>query len=616
MADKEATLLLKVKETGSEAIGGVTKFLLSLSSAINIGKAAWEAIKKVTDVVMGAWGEQESAINSLNQSLIQQGIYTKELSQQYLDMATALSRASTYGDEQIVQAQSLMQSYVGQIPITKELIQATLDFASAKKMDLVSATDLVGKSIGSETNALSRNGIELDAGATKTEKLSKVVEQLNSKFGGQAAAAAKGEGTFKQMNNAIGELFEILGGKLAPIIIPITQSITKMAYAIADSSNTATTLGKTIAFLSDAFTITKGVLETFFNVVKFGFQELYSVVEEPLKKVGEGVKVLADGIGSAMKTAFKYWSSDAQAATNDVSKILNEGVAKTNAELAAKDQERLKQIEAAHLEEEEKNRTTNARKQEIEAANNQIKLESFTAAKQTELENELALEQMRNDATTGQRQTFTQAEIDAAKTKEERLRMMQTNQTAFEQSQSNVRFQAAVREGNLKKILATEQVQTLQSTLSTIATMQDSHNKTAATVAKAAAIANIIISTAQGAAAAMSLGPILGPILMPIVVAAGAMQIAKVSGVALAEGGIVKAREGGIQATIGEGGRDEAVIPLDKAGNMGGNTINIINYGGLLGSPSEAHEFAVAVDRELLKLRQGNESQAFDSSLV
>lgn len=36
----------------------------------------------------------------------------------------------------------------------------------------------------------------------------------------------------------------------------------------------------------------------------------------------------------------------------------------------------------------------------------------------------------------------------------------------------------------------------------------------------------------------------------------------------LAEGGIVKSRPGGILANIGEGGRDEAVIPLDKLDNM------------------------------------------------
>jgi hypothetical protein len=43
----------------------------------------------------------------------------------------------------------------------------------------------------------------------------------------------------------------------------------------------------------------------------------------------------------------------------------------------------------------------------------------------------------------------------------------------------------------------------------------------------------------------------------------------------LADGGIVKASPGGTLALIGEGGRDEAVIPLDRMGSMGGNNITI-----------------------------------------
>ena len=47
----------------------------------------------------------------------------------------------------------------------------------------------------------------------------------------------------------------------------------------------------------------------------------------------------------------------------------------------------------------------------------------------------------------------------------------------------------------------------------------------------------------------------------------------------LADGGIVKASPGGTLALIGEGGQDEAVIPLDRMGSMGGNNVNIYVQG-------------------------------------
>jgi hypothetical protein len=48
----------------------------------------------------------------------------------------------------------------------------------------------------------------------------------------------------------------------------------------------------------------------------------------------------------------------------------------------------------------------------------------------------------------------------------------------------------------------------------------------------------------------------------------------------LADGGIIKASPGGTLALIGEGGRDEAVIPLDRMGGMGGNNVTINVNGG------------------------------------
>jgi hypothetical protein len=48
----------------------------------------------------------------------------------------------------------------------------------------------------------------------------------------------------------------------------------------------------------------------------------------------------------------------------------------------------------------------------------------------------------------------------------------------------------------------------------------------------------------------------------------------------MADGGIIRHSPGGTLAIIGEGGRDEAVIPLDRAGSMGGNNITINVQGG------------------------------------
>jgi len=152
-----------------------------------------------------------------------------------------------------------------------------------------------------------------------------------------------------------------------------------------------------------------------------------------------------------------------------------------------------------------------------------------------------------------------------------------------------------------------------------ISALQESKNKELVAIGKAAAIANIGISTAEGVMKSYALGgPIFGSILAGLVIAAGAVQSAKVAGVALADGGVVSATQGGVPAIIGEGGRDEAVVPLEDDDRIGGlgSTINITVNGGLLGDENSARELALAIDSELLKLRRNNESVAFESGVV
>lgn len=72
----------------------------------------------------------------------------------------------------------------------------------------------------------------------------------------------------------------------------------------------------------------------------------------------------------------------------------------------------------------------------------------------------------------------------------------------------------------------------------------------------------------------------------------------------LADGGIVKARKGGVLALIGEGGRDEAVIPLPKGKRldqaMGGTTINI-SVSGALDPEAVARQIETILKRSRLR---------------
>ena len=133
-------------------------------------------------------------------------------SQALLDQASAIQLVTKFGDESVIAAQSLIASFVKEEEQIKLATAATVDLAAAKGMDLVNAADLVSKTLGSSTNALSRYGIAVEGAVGSTERLESLVTGISNVFGGQAAAQALTySGRITQMSNAFGDMLEEIG---------------------------------------------------------------------------------------------------------------------------------------------------------------------------------------------------------------------------------------------------------------------------------------------------------------------------------------------------------------------------------------------------------------------
>ncbi|MDP2688801.1 MAG: hypothetical protein Q8P48_01690, partial [Deltaproteobacteria bacterium] len=129
-----------------------------------------------------------------------------------LDQAVALQKVSIFGDDQVVSAQALIASFVRDEAQIKAATRATLDLAAAKGINLTAAADLVSKTLGSTTNALSRYGIQVEGAVGSTERLESLTKNIANVFGGQAAAQAETfGGKLTQVKNALGDVFEEIG---------------------------------------------------------------------------------------------------------------------------------------------------------------------------------------------------------------------------------------------------------------------------------------------------------------------------------------------------------------------------------------------------------------------
>ena len=217
MADKNINI--KVGTTGArkakQELGGLSSSITKMGKAVGIASAAYFGAKGLISSfskVIELAGIQEQAEKKLEVAL---GRTSKAL----LSQASALQKVTTFGDESIIGVQASIAAFVDSEEAIKKATEATLDIAVAMGMDLKSAGDLVAKTLGSSTNAMSRYGIEVEGAVGSTERLESLTNNVANLFGGQAKAQAETmAGALDQAQNSAGDLAEAIGDKLSPFV--------------------------------------------------------------------------------------------------------------------------------------------------------------------------------------------------------------------------------------------------------------------------------------------------------------------------------------------------------------------------------------------------------------
>ena len=624
MAEKEASLIIKIKETGSAALDKISSGLKEIGK---VGLAAFTAIAGVAALAIKNYKEQELAVNKLNQALVNQGIYTRQTSEAYQKFATDLQRVTTYGDEQIITAQATLQSFIGQNKVTKELTRATLDLAAAKGIDLNSAANLIGKSISTATNALQRQGVQMELSGNTTQRMAQVTEVLNQKFGGQAEAAARGMGSIDRMKNSVSDLFEALGKELIPVVKFFTDAIIRMTDEVGNSNSTLAAFGDVIKFISQGVIILEGIIET-----------VATAIGGVLGTALAGISFMMKGEFTAAYDAIKSGASGLKTDLTNTWSSIGQNLSKLDQEYASvkKDQMAEEEMlvnqslanqglakEAYRIQDLELEKAAMAEKRTATAEHNALENEMWAIKSEEDLMRMQTQARIMADMDLANKLAQLNSDIAHAKTREQVLAAHNAKRKFMEEQYERERRANMDMADKFDAMMTDKKMQRANTSLSDLARLQDSKSREMVAIGKAAATAQIITDTARAVMGIWSwtssipfAGPIIGAALSAAMIAYGAEQIGRVNSAHMAEGGIVRATAGGIPAIIGEGGKDEAVIPLEDGGQQFGMTINLVVYGGLLGDESQARELAIALDKEMLKLRRANQSLAFDSSIT
>lgn len=189
--------------------------LLSADVIIRYGREAGNAVIAFGKDAVKAFEEQETANKRLQIAMQNLGVYSDQAFQKQLRFAEAMQDTSTFADEAVVELQATLTTFGLYGKQLEGVTKSALDLATAQRIDLHTAALLLGKAFVGETGTLSRYGIVVDENVSKGQKFAAVLEQINRRFGGAAAAELETHaGKVKQLANSFGELKEKVGQDL------------------------------------------------------------------------------------------------------------------------------------------------------------------------------------------------------------------------------------------------------------------------------------------------------------------------------------------------------------------------------------------------------------------
>ena len=148
------------------------------------------------------------------------------------DTIQSMQFQKAVSDGELRPALSTLVRATGDVTKAQSLLNLALDISAGTGKDLQAVSIALAKAQGGNVTALTRLGVSLDANAVKTKDFDAITRELSYTFKGAADAAANSaEGGFKKLQIAVDELYETVGGKLAPVLGDYATAASKVAQA-------------------------------------------------------------------------------------------------------------------------------------------------------------------------------------------------------------------------------------------------------------------------------------------------------------------------------------------------------------------------------------------------
>jgi hypothetical protein len=312
------------KRTGSATEKLERDYVKMIKSANLFGIAVGAAVVGFLGLIVKNTIEAEKVQAQLAAALKSTGAEAWITQGQINAMATALQRATTYGDEEIISAQALLLTFknIGGETFPRATA-AILDMATAMGMDLKSATIQVGKALNDPilgVTALGRAGVQFSEdqkamikSLVETGRVAEaqriVLGELESQFGGSAAAARDTlGGALKSLTNAFGDLLE--GDTGGDGVRGTTKAINDLTdFMQSDSAKAGFQtiiqgLAGVTKFAAETIVMVAGVGETINQMMTDASNKSFDGLIQEQMRLEDDLKSLQEGFAPGLRARF------------------------------------------------------------------------------------------------------------------------------------------------------------------------------------------------------------------------------------------------------------------------------------------------------------------------
>ena len=453
-----------------------------------------------------------------------------------------MQRSSRFGDELVLEMTSLAQTFARSNEEAKQLTRAAIELSAATGMSLEGSMRNLGKTLSGLTGELGESLPQIKQFTQAQLQAGAAIDLILERFGGAAERdTLTFAGALAQAKNSAGDLAEVIGQQFAPELEAVTRAFTRFVDRLKSDEEFAASVGNVLK-VGVALTTLTAVLATG-TLAWIKFQKAMLLARIAIKSTTVSIRTLigATGIGLLVlvvtdlamnwQTRFKQMQAALEVFTNNVKDILSGlgmlmvGVFTANFAAIKEGFSRLKEAWTSGFEEFKEIR----REQELE--DREERKERDEEWFQEDLEKKRERDQQLLEIEKELRQKREREE------KERRKRFIEDER----------KFGKVYAEIN--KAMHSDVFQGTKTAFGELEALNRSHNNVLKSIGKVAAVANIIIKTAQSAMniyAGFSQIPIIGHALgiagAAAAIAFGGEQIARVN--SANQGGQIRAVAG------------------------------------------------------------------------